>query len=61
MADFVETGQSKTAVREIAAPLSLAGINTLVTEVTGAGNPFATTGYTQGGVAHAGGTVLNKL
>ncbi len=49
MADFVQKSVSKTAVREWIAPLTIANINALVSEITGAGNPFETSGYVQSG------------
>jgi hypothetical protein len=50
MADFVQTNITKTAVRELAAPIAdVAAFNTLVQGVI-TGNPWSCTAYTSGDV-----------
>ena len=54
MADFVQKSINKSATRDWIVPLSLSDINALITEITGAGNPFATSSYVEGGETIAG-------
>jgi len=54
MADFIQTSNTRTAVRELAAPIAdVATFAAVVQEVLDT-NPFGCVGYVQGGVNHDG-------
>jgi hypothetical protein len=54
MADFVETNNTKTAVRELTVPIAdIATFDALVASVLN-DNPFGCVSYIEGGVAHNG-------
>ena len=54
MGDFTQSSISKSARRPLATALPLATCNTLVTEILGSGNPFATSEFTRSGETIAG-------
>jgi hypothetical protein len=54
MGDFVQSSIVKAPWRPLATALPLATANTLITEITGATNPFETTDYEVAGVAKEG-------
>jgi hypothetical protein len=54
MADFIQTSNTRTAVRELAAPIAdVTAFAAIVQEVLDT-NPFGCVGYVQGGVNHDG-------
>jgi len=54
MGDFTQSSITKSARRVLATPLTLTNANTLITEIMGGTNPFATSSYVRSGETIAG-------